>query len=222
MAVKLFRETGRAGLLDASEARRAAHSGVNPLWIALALSVWLATVGNAALWQAWWNLPDMAGWRAQLPALALALMIFCGTLAVLSTLAWRGLMKWAAALVLLLCAFTTYAMLFMGDAPRTPLAANMPGAVVQDARGFANLRLLLTVLIVAMLPMLVIYRLRMRRVRTGQQIVRIAMVWAGAALVIFICLGLAGTPLSATLQKHPQLAPLVSPANWIFTLGAQA
>jgi lipid A ethanolaminephosphotransferase len=221
MAVKLFRETGRAGLLDASEARRAAYSGVNPLWVALGLSVWLATVGNAALWQAWWSLPDMAGWRAYLPALALALMIFCGTLAALSTLAWRRLVKWAATLVLLLCALTTYAMLFLGDAWRTPLAANLLSAMAQDARSFLNLRLLLTVLVVAMLPLLVIFRLRMRRVRVGPQVVRIAMVWAGAALAIFLCLGLIGVPLSAALQKNPQLASLVSPANWIFPLGAQ-
>jgi hypothetical protein len=56
----------------------------SPLSIVLAGSAWLAVVGNLALWQALWQLPDIHGWRGLLMGGVMAGMVFCLCVSMLS------------------------------------------------------------------------------------------------------------------------------------------
>ena len=209
MVVKLFRETGRASILDAEEARRVSQIGVNPLWVALGLSLWVTTVGNIALWRAAWS--QGGGF----PSLGLALMIFSALIVGFSFFAWRRTMKLVATLVLLATALSVHSLLFQADSVKAPLLANQVAAMVQSPGDFLSLRFLAVLACVAFVPLLLINRLYLQRTRSVQQIMRIGVIWAAMGVVFFLGIGMYGIGLRADAQKYRQLTPLVSPLNWV-------
>jgi lipid A ethanolaminephosphotransferase len=210
MAVKLFRETGRADLLDAHEARMAARRPLNPLWVSLALALWLASVGNLGFW--------LAARGAALPltrgeTLGLVGMLVFGSLALLAPLAWRGLIKWVAAALLLASALSLYALLFASPTP-SPLVLNFLQYTLREERLWASPQLWLTLLLLGVLPAALLWQLRLRRGHVLTQLLRVALVAVLAAGGFLLCQSVWGEALRTKLQKQPELAAKLVPMNW--------
>jgi lipid A ethanolaminephosphotransferase len=214
MPVKLFRETGRADLLDAQEARMALRRPLNPLWLALGLALWMASVGNLALWRALGQAGAQASTRTSGPeAFGLAAMVFFGSLALLSLLSWRWLMRWLAAALLILTALGLYALLFVDDA-QPPLILNFLKSLPRSPSPLSNVQLWLTVLLLGVLPAALVWRLRLRRGHVITQVLRIALVFVLASGGFLACQAIWGEGLRNKLQQQPDLASKLVPMNW--------
>jgi lipid A ethanolaminephosphotransferase len=217
MAVKLFRETGRASLLDADEARWAVRRAYNPLLVALGLALWLTSVGNLALWRAIASTGAQAAQAStRLSAgelVGLVSMVFFGSLALLSLLSWRWLIQWAAAALLVLTALGLYALLFLSNTD-SPLILNVLKSLFNEAKQWADPQLWLTVLLLGVLPAAVVWRLRLRRGHAITQVLRVAVVFVLALGGFLAAQALWGDALRNKLQQQPDIAAKLMPMNW--------
>ena len=86
-------------------------AGIRPLWLVIGASLWMATVGNAALWgemRALEALQGPAGWAF---GAGLGLMVAACLAAIVSLLAWRWTLKPALIVLLIASATATHFML---------------------------------------------------------------------------------------------------------------
>ena len=70
----------------------AGHVGMRQFWVVMLISLWIATVCNAALWRALARLPDLSTSQSITLSIALSLVIALAT-AALTAWAGRGLEK---------------------------------------------------------------------------------------------------------------------------------
>jgi len=97
----------------------------SPLSVVLAGSAWLAVVGNLALWQALWQLPDLHDGRGVVMGLVLAGMVFCLCVSILSLVTWRGLLRPSLVILAVISALSTHYMLSYGILIDTPMVINV-------------------------------------------------------------------------------------------------
>ncbi|MHB1247966.1 MAG: phosphoethanolamine transferase domain-containing protein, partial [Polaromonas sp.] len=88
--------------------------GMRQLWLVVLTSLWIATVGNVALWRELARLPGLSTGQVATISIALALVIALATAALLSVLAWRWTLKPVITLFLLSAAFGAYFMMAYG------------------------------------------------------------------------------------------------------------
>jgi lipid A ethanolaminephosphotransferase len=126
---------------------------MRPLWLVVLASLWIATVCNVALWRELSRLPGLSGGQALTISIALALVIALATTALLSLLAWRWTLKPAITVFLLSAAFGAYFMMVYGVVIDKTMMVNTLQTDVRETRDLLNWRLLATVLVLAVLPL---------------------------------------------------------------------
>src|SRR5690348_16447415 len=87
---------------------------MSPAWLALATSLWLASVGNIALWRALWRLPEVAHWQGISITLGFLGLIAALQTALLALFTWRWTFKPAIILCLIIAALGANFMLTYG------------------------------------------------------------------------------------------------------------
>ncbi len=185
--------------------------------VALA-SLWLATVGNLALWRSLVNLPDVTGWHSWTFGAAFALIIACVVAALLSLLAWRVTLKAAISLLLLLAAFATHYMWMYGIVVDTPMVVNVFQTDTREARDQLSLQLLGTVTGIAIIPMLWLWRQPVRAMAFGQQLWRNLGLCVAALLLAFGTLQLVFQDFASLMRNHTQLRYQINPLNSVYAL----
>jgi lipid A ethanolaminephosphotransferase len=185
--------------------------------VALA-SLWLATVGNLALWRSLVNLPDVTGWHSWAFGAAFALIIACVVAALLSLLAWRLTLKLAISLLLLLGAFATHYMWMYGIVVDTPMVVNVFQTDTREARDQLSLQLLGTVTGIAIIPMLWLWRQPVRAIAIGQQLWRNLGLCIAALLLAFGTLQLVFQDFASLMRNHTQLRYQINPLNSVYAL----
>jgi glucan phosphoethanolaminetransferase (alkaline phosphatase superfamily) len=166
--VKLFRVTEFAESVFQSPL--AHRTAIHPAWVMLLLALWMAVAGHVPLWRALWGsvilgqagLPWLAGVVGQVFLLGVALM---------ALMHWHGLFKWGAALVLAWSALGGCALALR--AAKGESVAMPPAALFEFLLDPANLqrlldwRCLLALTVTGLLPMLLLWRMRVRRLPLG-------------------------------------------------------
>jgi len=184
----------------------------------LLASVWLAVFGNIALWRSLSQLPDLSGWHGLLFGSAFALIIACATTALLSLLAWRWTLKPAISLLLLLAAFATYYMLMYGIVVDTPMVINVFQTDPREARDQLSWRLGGTVLLLAVLPMLWLWRQPVVSVSLGKQVMRNVLLCIGALIVTLGTTQLVFQDFASLMRNHTQMRYQINPLNSVYAL----
>jgi lipid A ethanolaminephosphotransferase len=108
MSLKLFRNTefAQSTLRSHVQDSQATH----PVSLVLLASVWIAILGNFALWQTLLQLPGSGMFQVLLRCLVLALQVALALSALLSLLAWRWTLKPAILLLLIVSALGAMSM----------------------------------------------------------------------------------------------------------------
>jgi lipid A ethanolaminephosphotransferase len=181
-------------------------------------SLWLATVGNLALWRSLINLPDITGWHSLVFGAAFALIIACVVAALLSLLAWRLTLKPAISLLLLLAAFATHYMWMYGIVVDTPMVVNVFQTDTREARDQLSLQLLVTVIGAAIVPILWLWRQPVRAIAFGQQLWRNLALCVAALLLAFGTLQLVFQDFASLMRNHTQLRYQINPLNSVYAL----
>lgn len=181
-------------------------------------SLWLAVAGNLALWRTLLALPDLTGWHGMGFGVAFALMIACVVAALLSLLAWRFTLKPAITLLVLLAAFATHYMLMYGVVVDTPMLVNVLQTDTREARDQLSWQLLGTVLVLAVLPLMWLWRQPMTTRPLTQQMLRNAGLFAVSLALAFGTTQLVFKDFSSLMRNHPQMRYQINPLNSVYAV----
>src|SRR5690606_10947614 len=122
-------------------------------------SLWMATLANAPLWRELQRLGLLQAPGGWLLALTLGGMLAAALFALLSVLAWRPLLKPAAAVLLLASAGAGYFMWTYRVVIDGGMAASALQTDWREARGLASPALVEALLLGAVLPAVLLWRL---------------------------------------------------------------
>ena len=188
------------------------------LSLVLLASVWLAVIGNLALWRSLIQLPDLTGWRGVVFGVAFALIIASVLIALLSLLAWRWSLKPAISILLLCAGFATHYMLSYGIVVDTPMLVNVLQTDRREAHDQLSLGLALTVAALAGLPMWWLWRQAWAPLGWGQQAWRNLGTCVAGLLVAFGTTQLVFQDFASLMRNHPQLRYQINPLNSVYAI----
>lgn len=195
---------------------------MRPLWLVLLASTWIATVCNVALWRELFRLPGLSGGQAAVISVALVLVITLATTALLSLLAWRWTLKPAITLFLLSAAFGAYFMMAYGVVIDKTMMVNTLQTDVRETRDLLNWRLLATVLVLALLPLVLLWRQKVRRASTARQLLGNFATLAGASVLLVLVVFVFFQSIASVMRNYTHVRYLINPLNSFYALGAIA
>ena len=191
----------------------------NPLTLAAAVGVWIALLPNWALWQALLALPESRSTRGVIFLIGFGAMLAALLTGLLALFAFARSIKWAAAAVLLAAAFGAYFMVSYGVVIDPTMMVNVLHTDARETRDLLSWRLLTSVLVLAGLPMLALWRVPVRRLPLASQAWRNGVaVAACAALLVGLLLALFAD-LSSSMRENKSLRYLINPVNSFYALG---
>lgn len=181
-------------------------------------SLWLAVLGNLALWKTLLALPDLTGWHGAGFGLAFAVMIACVVATLLSLLAWRFTLKPAITLLLLLAAFATHYMLMYGIVVDTPMLVNVLQTDTREARDQLSWQLFATVFALAVVPLIWLWRQPITTLPLTQQLLRNGGLFAGSLILAFGTTQLVFKDFSSLMRNHTQMRYQINPLNSVYAV----
>ena len=176
-------------------------------------SVWLSLVGNIALWKNLQALPELSGWAGFSFILAFAWIILCVVTAVLSLFAWRFTLKPMITVLLMVTGFATHYMLMYGIVLDTSMLINVLQTDVREARDQLSWRLLFTVIGLAVLPAIWLWRQPMISLPWWKQLFRNASLCVISLTLAFATMQLFFQDFASLMRNHTQLRHQVNPLN---------
>lgn len=190
----------------------------SPVTLVVIASLWLAVLGNLALWRNLLALPDLTGWHGLWVGTAFAIIIASVVTALLALLAWRWTLKPAISVLLLLAAFASHYMLMYGIVVDTPMLINVLQTDTREARDQLSWRLLVTVLTLAIVPMVWLWRQPIIHLTGLQQVVRNTSLFTGAMAVAFGATQLVFQDFSSLMRNYTEMRYQINPLNSIYAV----
>ena len=191
----------------------------HPTWVAVLGSLWLASVGNFALWQQVHQLPEVTGLRGLAFAVGFGVIITATLTALLSFFNWRGLLKPLLTVFFLSAASGAYFMVSYGIVIDSTMITNVVQTDTKEALDLLNWRMLISLLILGVLPCWVLWKTPLKTLRWGQQALSNALTFATSVVLIVAALLAVFQDFSSIMRNHTQLRYLVNPLNSFYAIG---
>ena len=201
-----------------SRALQLLNRPISPFGAALLAALWIAGIGNLALWRAMADLPEVANARGLAFGIGFGVAIAAIQVALFSLLAWRWTLKPVITLFLLAAAGGAYFMLSYGVVIDRSMMVNVLLTDGREARELLSLRMLGALLVLGVLPAALLWRARIAWTTPLRQLRQNAIVFAAACAVLASAGGLFFQDLSATMRNHTQLRYLINPLNSFYAL----
>ena len=188
----------------------------SPRQVVIALSIYLVLFANAPLWS---EVARIGGapslyWRS---ALGLALLVACGTVALLSLTAWTRWVKPLWLGVVLVAAFSQYFMRTYSMVMDPGMAANVLQTDWHEASDLLGWRMLPSVLAVAALPVWWLLRVRLLAQPALGQIWRNALVLVLALAAAAATAAVFSRDLAPLMRNHPLLRYRINPLASLYS-----
>jgi len=196
-----------------------ATDGWNPLTLGVLAGVWIAALSNWPLWRALLALPETASLRGALFVLGFGVMIAALLTALLALFAWRFTIKPVIAFLLLAAAFGAHFMGSYGVVIDTTMMTNVLQTDPREVRDLMSWRMLAGVGALAGVPLLLLWRAPLARLRFWPQAGRNLITLIGALLVLALLVFALFADLSATMRNHRSMRYLINPLNSLYALG---
>ena len=201
-----------------SRALQLLNRPISPFGAALLAALWIAGIGNLALWRSMADLPEVANARGLAFGIGFGVAIAAIHVALFSLLAWRWTLKPVITLFLLAAAGGAYFMLSYGVVIDRSMMVNVLLTDGREARELLSLRMLGALLALGVLPAALLWRARIAWAPPLRQLRQNAIFFAAACTVLASAGGLFFQDLSATMRNHTQLRYLVNPLNSFYAL----
>ncbi|MBV7453769.1 phosphoethanolamine--lipid A transferase [Acidovorax sp. sif1233] len=192
---------------------------LHPAWVVVLISAWLATACNVPLWREVAELPGHGSARGWAFAVAFVVIVAAGNAALLSLLAWRGTLKPAAVVLVVMAAFGAYFMLAYGIAIDASMLVNVLQTDAHEAGDLLGWRMAGTVLALAVPPLAWLYRTPVQRLGGLRHAAHNGALLLGAIAVIVVCLLMVFQDFASTMRNHTKLRYLINPLNSVYALG---
>lgn len=189
--------------------------------IALA-SGWMATVLNAPLWremQSLGLLQQPSGWGL---AAALAAILLGSLVALLSLLAWRGVLKPALVLLVVTAAAGSYFMLAYHVVIDPTMIINVLQTDRHEAAALASAWMLMALIGLGVLPAWLLARVPVTYAKPWRQGLRNLAGAALALVAVVVVVLLSFQPLASAMRNHKQLRYLLNPLNTVYAVAQAA
>ncbi len=186
---------------------------------AFVISLWLASVGNLALWKAIANLGGLSLSGRWVLGLSLGAAITCACWAIANLLSWGRASK---AVMLALCWIAAFAASFMlnyGISIDASMLTNVLQTDLHEAGDLLHWNLFVTIGAIAIPPTWWLSRQKLQRNGGWRALLRqLGMVLlATVAMVLVVLAGFA--PISSAMRNHTQLRFMMNPLSSLYAAG---
>ena len=197
----------------------AARGGAwTPQALVILCALWCAGPGNWPLWQRLMSLPELQGARLPLMGMSMGLGIAGVLAALLAPLAWPRLVKPLLSFVLLCTAATAHFIGSYGVVLDTTMMVNVLQTDAREVRDLLGLPLLASFVLLALLPMLWLWRRPLARPGLWRGLGRnVAMFVGGLALAAGLVYA-SFADFSSLMRTHTTLRFMISPINGWYSL----
>jgi len=216
--MKLFRPDPRARGIAAQDNERTR----SPAEMVLATSLWLAGIGNIALWMRLPQLPELDNLHGLWFGLVFAIGIAAANGACLSLFAWRWTLKPAITLMLFAAGIAAHFMLAYGVVIDSTMMLNALQSDVREAHDLFSWRLLAMVLVVAVLPTIWVWRMPQRVSSLPRQLVANVLCCVLALGVVTVIIMSMYQQASSLMRNHTKLRYMINPLNSVWAVGELA
>ena len=186
--------------------------------LAVLSALWIAVFANWPLWRALLALPETNSFRGALFVVGLGVMIAALITALLALAAWGLSIKPMITLLVLAAAFGAHFMGTYGIVIDSTMMINVVQTDPREVRDLLSPRLVLSVLFLAGVPLLLVWRARLQRLGMLAQLGRntLGLVMALSVLVALVFALFAD--LSTTMRNNKSLRYLINPLNSFYAL----
>jgi lipid A ethanolaminephosphotransferase len=185
-------------------------------------SIWLATIGNLALWQEIVRLPEMNDWRAVWFGVAFAALIAALVCMLMSLLCWRWTLKPVIALFLVSAALGAYFMLSYGVVIDSAMMVNVLHTDLRESTDLGSWKLVLVLLFLAVLPIGLLWKTQVKRFSLFKTIRNNALLFIAGTAVSATAVLPIYQDFASTMRNNIQLRFLVNPLNSFYGLSQLA
>jgi len=185
-------------------------------------SVWLATIGNLALWEQVQQLPEVTGLRGLAFAIGFGTIITAATLSILSLLNWRGWLKPVLTVFFLSAASGAYFMMSYGIVIDSTMITNVIQTDTKEALDLFNWRMLISFVFLGLLPSWLLWKTPLKSLAFGKQVLSNTATVVASLVIIVATLLAIFQDYSSIMRNHTQLRYLVNPLNSFYAIGMVA
>ena len=197
-------------------------SGWNPLTLATLAAVWIASVCNWPLWRAMSALPELSSVRGALFMVAFGGVIAGATLMLLALFAWSRSIKLTIAVFFISAALCAHFMGSYGVVIDPTMMLNVVQTDVRETRDLVGWPMLFSVLGLAVVPLLVLWRMPVKPLKFSAQLGRNLLAMLLMCVLIVGLLLASFADLSSTMRNHKSMRYLINPLNAYFGLAVIA
>jgi lipid A ethanolaminephosphotransferase len=194
----------------------------HPNWIVVIGSLWLASIGNIALWLQVHQLPEVNGLRGFAFAMGFGAIIIATLTLILSFLNWRWLLKPTLTVFFLSAASGGYFMMSYHIVIDSTMITNALQTDTHEALDLLNWRMLISLVLLGILPCWVLWKTPVKTLRLSQQVVSNTLSGVTAMIVILGSLLAIYQDFSSIMRNHTDLRYLVNPLNSYYAIGMVA
>ena len=198
------------------------HPGWHPTWVVLLSGLWLTSAGNIALWSQIHQLPEVTGLRGFAFAIGFGAIITAAISAILSFLNWRWLLKPAITVFFFSAASGAYFMMSYGIVIDSTMITNVVQTDTKEALDLMDWHMLISLVLMGILPSLILWKIPVKPLRLGQQIIGNILTLAISLMVIFGALLAIYQDFSSIMRNHTELRYLINPLNSYYAIGMVA
>jgi lipid A ethanolaminephosphotransferase len=196
--------------------------GIHPNRLIVLTSIWLATIGNLALWQELARLPEMNDWSAVWFGIAFAALIASLLCMLMSLLCWRRTLKPVIGIFLLSAAFAAYFMLSYRIVIDSSMMANVLQTDLRESSDLFSWKLVVAVLFLAVLPIVVIWKRQVKQFTFLKSIASNLQLFLASCVIAVVAVFPIYQDFASSMRNHIQLRYLVNPLNSFYGLGQLA
>jgi lipid A ethanolaminephosphotransferase len=193
-------------------------TSLHPSWLIILSSIWLATVGNVALWQTLVRMPEMNDGRAIWFGVAFATLIAALLCMLMSMLCWHWTLKPVIALFLISAALGAYFMMSYGVVIDSTMMVNVLQTDLRESADLMSWKLALFVLFFAVLPILLLWKRHVKRFTFFKTLANNAILFLASSAISAAAVLPIYQDFASTMRNNIQLRFLVNPLNSFYGL----
>ena len=194
------------------------RKGLNPANLLIVISLWITLVGNGALWQELMQLGRLDTAKDIWVAICMGLVMWGALVAIGTLLAWRRSIKPALIFLLIAAALGMHFMMSYGVVIDDTMMINVFQTDPRETRDLLNLRLFITLLLVAGLPIVWLIFTPVQQARWRKQFVRNALILIAGGALFIAAIALSFQGLSSLMRNHKHVRYMLNPLNSLYAI----
>jgi lipid A ethanolaminephosphotransferase len=193
--------------------------GFNPATLLIIACLWIATIGNGALWQELQQMGRLQTGKDIWVALCMVLMVWGVLVAFGALLAWRRSIKPVLIFLLIAATLGMHFMMSYGVVIDDTMMVNVFQTDPRETRDLLNLRLFITLLLVAGLPIIWLWFTPVQHTLWRKQALRNALILIAGAAVFIGAIAISFQGFSSLMRNHKHVRYLLNPINSLYAIG---